>query len=180
MIQVGICEEFVKIIPLVAYLLWKRKAADPLAAVLIGVFSCLGFAAFENMDYGERSVVRSFLLARDDGAAGAVAGTYFTMTNAMLRSLSLVFCHAVWSGVFAYFVTTGYATGSRLAAMFVIGLSVSAILHGLYDWLTGIQMTFAALVVVGSFVLFYAYLTRLRILMSESQIGDVIAGDGVD
>ena len=99
---------------------------------------------------------------------GAALGTYYAMVNVMLRSLSLVFCHAIWSGIFAYFVTTGFAAGSRLAAMFLIGLFVSAMLHGVYDWLTGIQMTFAALVVAGSFVLFYAYLTKLRLLITDS------------
>ena len=166
--QVGICEELIKIIPVVGYLAWKRKAADPIAAVLVGVFSGLGFAAFENMDYGERSVLQSAVLARNAGVAGAALGTYYAMVNVMLRSLSLVFCHAIWSGIFAYFVTTGFAAGSRLAAMFLIGLFVSAILHGAYDWLTGIQMTFAALVVAGSFVLFSAYLTKLRLLITDS------------
>ncbi|MCA9007857.1 MAG: DUF4339 domain-containing protein, partial [Planctomycetaceae bacterium] len=41
--QVGVCEELIKIIPVLAYLLWKRKKADPIAAVLIGIFSGLGF-----------------------------------------------------------------------------------------------------------------------------------------
>ncbi len=46
--------------------------------------------------------------------------------------------------------------------MFVIGLAVSAILHGAYDWLTGIQLTIATGVVILSFVMFYAYLIKLK------------------
>lgn len=165
--QVGICEELVKIVPVVAYLLWKRKKADPIAAVLIGIFSGLGFAAFENMHYGENALSRTLFMTREAGYAGAVAGTYLAMVQVLLRSLSLVFCHAIWSGIFAYFITTGFAAGSRLAAMFIIGLSVSAVLHGAYDWLTGVQMTFAAFSIAGSFILFYAYLTKLKQLVTE-------------
>ncbi len=163
--QVGICEEFIKCIPVIAYLFWKGKQADPLGAVLIGVFSGLGFAAFENMSYGESSVINSAILAKKAGVVGAMAGTYNAMVNVMLRSLSLVFCHAVWSGIFAYFITTGFATGSRIPAMFVVGCAVSSVLHGVYDWLTMVQMTFAAFVVAGSYILFYAYLTKLRMLL---------------
>lgn len=37
---------------------------------------------------------------------------------------------------------------------------MAAVLHGAYDWLTGLQMTMAA---AGfSFVLFYGYLSKLR------------------
>lgn len=161
--QVGICEEIVKSFPVIAYLIKKGKQADPLSAVLIGVFSGLGFAAFENMSYGEQSLLNSAILAKKAGVVGAMVGTQNAMVNVMLRSLSLVFCHAVWSGIFAYFITYGFATGSRIAALFVIGLGVSSVLHGVYDWLTEVQMTFAALVVAVSFILFYAYLTKLRL-----------------
>jgi len=107
-------------------------------------------------------VINSAILAKKDGVVGAMEGTYDAMVNVMLRSLSLVFCHAVWSGIFAYFITSGFATGSRIAAMFVVGCAVSSVLHGVYDWLTMVQMTFAAFVVAGSYILFYAYLTKLR------------------
>ena len=87
------------------------------------------------------------------------------MINVLLRSLSLVFCHAVFSGIFAYFVTAGFASGKRFLAMAVIGLLVSSILHGAYDWLTGVQMTVATGIVVLSFILFYAYLTKFKQLI---------------
>ena len=165
--QVGICEEFIKCIPVFAYLLWKGRQADPLGAVLIGVFSGLGFAAFENMDYGERAIRTTIYFAKEAGVAGVELGTKNAMINVMARSLSLVFCHAVWSGIAGYFITTGFATGSRVAALFIIGLAVSSVLHGVYDWLTTVQMTVAALVVACSYVLFYSYLTKLRISLNS-------------
>lgn len=160
--QVGVCEELTKLLPVLMYLFWKRRQASPLNAILIGIFSGLGFAAFENMSYGESAIFRSAVLAERAGVRGAAVGTQMAMVNVLLRSLSLVFCHAVWSGIFAYFVTAGFASGKRFLAMTLIGLSVSAILHGAYDWLTGVQMTAATCVVVMSFVLFYAYLMKLK------------------
>jgi RsiW-degrading membrane proteinase PrsW (M82 family) len=134
---------------------------------MIGIFSGLGFAAFENMSYGQSAIYQSALMAKKAGVAGAAAGTRGAMIHVMLRSLSLVFCHATFSGIFAYFVTTGFATGKRFVAMVLIGLSVSAILHGAYDWLTSVQMTMATGVVILSFVLFYAYLTKLNQLLGS-------------
>jgi len=170
--QVGICEELTKILPVFAYLAWMRKQANPLGAILIGVFSGLGFAAFENMGYGNLAIFNSGLLAKKGGVAGATVGTQLAMVNVLLRSLSLVFCHAVFSGIFAYFVIAGFASGKRFLAMVVIGLSVSAVLHGAYDWLTGVQMTVATGVVVLSFILFYAYLTKFKQLIESEPVPD--------
>ncbi len=160
--HVGVFEELTKAAPVIAYLLWSKERADPATAVMVGVFSGLGFAAFENMHYGDQSVSRSFALTRDHGVEGLVAGVKGAMVNVMLRSLSLVFVHALWAGIVAYFLAIGHITGKRRAALFLVGLMVAAVLHGVYDWLQGVQSTFAALVVAVSFVLFYAYLSKLR------------------
>ncbi|MEO1991530.1 MAG: PrsW family glutamic-type intramembrane protease [Pirellulales bacterium] len=170
--HVGVCEELIKILPVIVYLLWARKKANPLGAILIGVFSGLGFAAFENMSYGDRAIYNSALLAKQEGIVGAAAGTQMAMVNVLLRSLSLVFAHAVFSGIFAYFVTTGFASGKRFLAMALIGLVVSAFLHGAYDWLTGVQMTIATGIIILSFMLFYAYLTKITQLISQQATAD--------
>ena len=166
--QVGLCEELCKAAPVIGYLIWKRKDADPMTAVLVGLFSGLGFAAFENIDYGERSVLLSFALTEEYGADGLEFGVQSAMVVAMVRSLSLVFCHAVWSGIFAYFLAVANWTGRRRGALAIVGLAVAAILHGVYDWLQGIQPTFAALIVVISCMLFYAYMSNLRKLLDGS------------
>jgi len=48
-LQTGVMEELCKAITVLAYLLLKRKNAEPFTAILIGVFSGLGFAASENL-----------------------------------------------------------------------------------------------------------------------------------
>ena len=51
---VGIREELCKVVPIFIYMAWERRKErfiDPLTLIVIGVFSGLGFAAFENMQY---------------------------------------------------------------------------------------------------------------------------------
>jgi hypothetical protein len=51
--QVGLWEELCKILPVVIYVKWqlrKGRTIDPMTVVVVGVFSGLGFAAFENVD----------------------------------------------------------------------------------------------------------------------------------
>ena len=80
----------------------------------------------------------------------------------MLRSLSLVFCHAVWAGTFAYFLAMAFVSGRRWVPLVIIGLLVPAVLHGAYDWFASMQPTVAALIAGGSFMLFYGYVAKLR------------------
>lgn len=167
-LQTGVCEEVCKIIPVAFYLARRRAKVSGPAAVLLGVFSGLGFAAFENMNYGVQSITDSHALTRELGTQGLVLGVMQAMINVMLRSVSLVFCHGVWSGIFAYFLAVGHVTGRRRLALAVVGLTVSATLHGVYNWLVGVQQTFAASVVVVSFMLFYTYMSRLQTMEART------------
>ncbi|MGB6044628.1 MAG: PrsW family glutamic-type intramembrane protease [Pirellulales bacterium] len=157
------------------YVAWNRNKIDPMGVVLVGVFSGLGFAAFENMHYSQQSVVNSLLLTKNYGIEGLALGVQTAMIVVMLRSLSLVFCHAIWSGIASYFVAIAAVTKRRWGALLIVGVGTSAVLHGLYDWLTTIQLTFATFVVVISFVLFYAYVSKLRNLAADVTSGSAIA-----
>ncbi len=163
--QVGVWEELCKILPVLLYIkwmAWKREAIDPMMLLSIGIFSGLGFAAFENVDYSHRFMLRSVAVTMQHGYFGAASATGEAMVVVMLRALSLVFCHAVWTGIFSYFVAVAAITGRRWGALLIVGLVVSAVLHGFYDWLTTMQMTLAALTAGFSFMLFYAYLSKLK------------------
>ncbi|MEZ4958000.1 MAG: PrsW family glutamic-type intramembrane protease [Saprospiraceae bacterium] len=160
--QVGIWEEMFKAIPLVIFLKMNNQKLDPLHLVTIGVFSGLGFAAFENLHYGDNAVASAYSLTRDYGVTGLVSGVQNAMVLTMLRAVSLVFCHGVFSGIVAYFVATAMMRKERVGALIVLGVGVAAVLHGLYDWLAGIQPTIAALLAGFSFALFYGYLSKLR------------------
>ena len=134
------------------------------------MFSGLGFAAFENIDYSDRSIARTIEMTQQRGAFGLIDGTADAMVNVMLRSLSLVFCHAVWSGIVGYFLAMAWLTGKRRGALFLVGLLTASVLHGIYNWLSAVllQPTFSAFVVAASFMLFYAYLSKLRALTTPA------------
>ncbi len=168
--RVGICEELCKALPIIGYLLWKRRQADASTVVLVGVFSGLGFAAFENIQYSDRSISQSLELAQQHGAVV----TAFAIIDVLLRSLSCVFCHAVWSGIVGYFLAVAWLTGKRRGALFLVGLLTASILHGVYNWLLVVlsQRTFAAFVVAVSFMLFYAYLSKLRALTTPALLSN--------
>ncbi len=115
--QVGVCEETSKVIPVIIYLVWMKKKAAPRTTVLIGVFSGLGFAAIENMGYGYAFVDTSLALTQQYGAEGLEAGVRLAMLKILLRSLSLVFCHGLWTGIVAYFLAVGNLTGKKRVAL---------------------------------------------------------------
>lgn len=168
---VGVWEEFCKLLPVLIYIAWKHKSVNPIVMIEIGIFSGLGFAAFENVSYGYSSVYNSYLLANRYGEAGLVAGVQGAMVTTMLRSLSLVFCHAVWSGTFAYFAAVAVVTRKRVGALFLVGMAVSAVLHGVYDWFAGMQPTVSALLAGFSFALFYGYLSKVKRVEDEINTG---------
>lgn len=161
-VQVGICEELIKALPIYIAIKWFRKDLNILSLVTIGVFSGLGFAAFENLHYGETAIGSAYTKTINYGVEGLVSGVQNAMVLVMLRSLSLVFCHAVFSGIVGYFITTALIRKEKKGALIVIGFATASILHGVYDWLAGLQPTLAALLAGFSFALFYGYLMKLK------------------
>jgi len=168
--QTGICEELCKIVPVLIYVIWKKQAAQPLTIVLIGVFSGLGFASFENMHYADRQILRSAYLTYNHGAAGLQEGVTGAMVNVLLRSMSNVFGHAIYSGIFSYFIAIGHITQNRRLALGLVGLLVSASAHGLYNSFWLVQNTLPAVVTAAAFMLFYSYLTKLRLVMASHDL----------
>jgi len=180
--QTGLWEEICKILPVILYLIWKREHAQPMMMVLIGVFSGLGFAAFENVHYAVMKGVMgglenidvalgNILSAENEaefqGAMETAAIATFLhnssiMIMALLRAVSCTFGHAIWTGIFAYYLACAMASRKQWVVFCCLGLLVPMVLHGTYNWLCGLQPGYAALIVGISFVLFYSYLMKLR------------------
>lgn len=172
---VGLCEELCKVAPVFVYLRWKQTAARPMTIVLVGVFSGLGFAAFENVGYIQLAIQQTVIATQAAGIQGLVVGVEGAVVNGMLRALSLVFCHAVWTGIFAYFFASASLSRRRRGAFFVVGLVLTIVLHGCYDWLQLMQPTLAALMAGLSFILFYGYVAKLRKAIATSNKSDLSA-----
>ncbi len=172
----GASEELLKIIPVVGYIAWKKSEALPLTIITLGVFSGLGFAAFENISYASMAILKSIDLTFRHGAAGLAQGVEEAMVNVMLRSMSLVFAHATFSGIFAYFIAIGFITKRRRIALGLVGLALAATAHGFYNFLWSVQDLLPSVITALSFMLFYSYLTKIRIITgsSSSDGGEII------
>jgi len=179
--KVGLWEELCKIMPVLLYLAWKRKDAEPMMMLTIGVFSGLGFAAFENVHYAVSGImsglenidrmVGNMLQAQSEeefnqaivaGGIGTILHAHGTIVMALLRSMSLVFAHAIWTGIFAYYLVCAIRSRKQWAVFCCLGLAIPMVLHGVYNWLCELQPGFAALIIAFSFALFYIYLSKLR------------------
>ena len=173
-VHTGITEELCKFVPAGLYLLWKRRTAKPIMIVWIAICSALGFAAFENLLYAKSiavSIAISIAQAADENwtLLEAVEAILPAMFVYVLRLLSCVFGHAVWAGIFAYFVAVAFVTRHRVIIHCCLGLLLAAVFHGTYNWFSEVQPTFAAASVAVAFVLFYGYLTKLRSLIGEEE-----------
>lgn len=160
--QVGLCEEACKLIPVVGYLAIKGRRASATAAILVGVYSGLGFAAFENIQYSQAMITSAAQNVYHTGnyvghAAAAFVGeegAYQVIGALLLRVFSLVFLHAVFSGIAASLLIAGGR--GRIAS----AVAVPAFLHGLYNWLSGVSTIPAGMVIAASFFFFCANLNK--------------------
>lgn len=153
--RTALWEELCKILPVLILVLWKKGRVTVWEVVTTGVFSGLGFGAFETMVYADSAITTSALGTRD------------AMIMMLLRSMSLVFGHAMYSGILAYFVAVGIRDKNRRLALFLVGLAVASLFHGTYNWSWQIQAVLPALVMGLCYFVFNGYLMLLR-LTSEN------------
>jgi len=162
----GLTEEFCKIVPVLLYVAFFRQKAPFSAIVSVGIFSGLGFAAVENDLYGHAAwndvvagIIRDIALSE-----GQAHGKQEFLSGAglmMLRIVSCAFLHGVWTGLYATFVAYGLHGKAGILKCCLIGLAISAVLHGVYDWLLGLQPTVATMIAGASVLMFYGYYGRL-------------------
>jgi protease PrsW len=87
-----------------------------------------------------------------------------------IRFVSLPLFHAIWSGIAGYFLGLAAINPSRQLHIILIGIAISAVLHGLYDSFASTSLP-TGLVGVGilafSILLFVAYLRHSRRIVAE-------------
>lgn len=116
---VGLTEELGKMIPLLIIL---RKAKEPLipqTMVFYGLMAGISFGVFEGVQYqitvnAEQTYDVSFFLN-------------------IARLTSLPFLHACWCGIAGYFLSFAHLYPKYRRGLYVLAISIPAIVHGLYD-----------------------------------------------
>jgi RsiW-degrading membrane proteinase PrsW (M82 family) len=143
---VGILEEATKLLPLYWLFVHRKEPTTPREAAFLGCVSGLSFGVTEAVMYSLR-----YALGLRSGALGF--GDYLVVQ--VLRLISLPLLHALWAGVTGYFVGLAAAVPSRSRALIVIGLGITALIHGLYD--VNSDSWIGVLIGVISLLVFVAY-----------------------
>jgi RsiW-degrading membrane proteinase PrsW (M82 family) len=146
---VGVLEEVCKAIPLFSLMRRDRKRNDLHTVAFYGAMSGLGFAVAES---GAYSVQYAIGLTR-----GQIDLGMYLAANT-IRFVSLPLFHAVLTGIVGFFIGLAIHSPGRRFALLIMGLAIAAVLHGLYNAVSG---GFPGLCIIGfSIALFIAYLDR--------------------
>jgi RsiW-degrading membrane proteinase PrsW (M82 family) len=123
----GLNDELLKALPLWLVAFGLRRVHDPADGVFYEAMSGLGFAAFEGY--------RAIALAPD---AREMA------TQMLVRTTVLPFLHATFTALNGYVVALAVRSPHRRAAVCLLGLAVTAAIHGAYDFAPGAARFFIA------------------------------------
>jgi RsiW-degrading membrane proteinase PrsW (M82 family) len=155
---VGLVEEGVKAFPIYLFLFRKGQFQRPLTYAYMGAMSGLAFGSTE-------AVVYSLSYAQGLAVGGLGFGDYIVVQ--FIRFITLPLLHGIWSGMACYFVGLAALNRNKARVLFVVGLSMVAVLHGVYD-------TFASgwgglAIAVVSLLMFVSYARTDAHVVSEVQ-----------
>ncbi len=168
---VGVLEEFIKALPVYLFLTRPGKVRDPLSASFYGAMSGLGFAISEGVNYSMQYAIglgqemTYSLLRMDQEILGSSIGAFLLIST--IRFVCLPLFHAIWAGIFGYFLGLGVLNRSQQTTIIAIGWAIVAVLHGLYNALS--ENFLSLLVMAFSILLFLTYLrsSQKRLQMNE-------------
>ena len=155
---VGINEEIFKTLPVMLLAFHFGRIKKPLDGIFYGALSGLGFAIPEGYLY----------IARSHNAHGALA-------QMLLRTTTLPFLHATWTAIAGYFVALAVIDKRRRVALCVLGISVSAVLHGCYDFTVNGDSMVSLFVAAFVYLLFISYIERSQDMVKELEKRKAVA-----
>jgi hypothetical protein len=88
-----------------------------------------------------------------------------------VRMAMTPFLHACFSAIFGYFIALGISQRRHRFVFFVLGLSLSSLLHGLYDTFVGESPLLGVVIQCGAFFLVMTYILKARGLSSARELG---------
>src|SRR5262249_54939717 len=147
--------------------LFSNKLKNPLNGLVLGMMSGVGFAASENVYYVFKTVNNAIAVTQ---RTGDFSNLVFPVYNNVVRMMTGPFAHAVYSGVFGYFISMAAADRNRRIPLFFAGLFVAAFLHGSYDTFVGYSVLWGVAILTCSFFLLMTYLLKARGLTSASDL----------
>jgi RsiW-degrading membrane proteinase PrsW (M82 family) len=143
---VGVLEECAKVLP-IWWLYIHRREEDSLSTIVfLGCISGFAFGVAEAANYSI-----SYALGLRAGRLGFSDYLIAQMT----RLITLPLLHALWAGIFAYFVSLASVNRHVGQGLLLAGLLITATLHGLYD--TFSDSLIGVAVAILSMLIFVAY-----------------------
>ena len=136
---VGITEELAKAVPLLIILYRAKEPLIPQTVVYYGLISGIAFGVWEGVEYqmtvnAEQEYTVSFYLN-------------------ILRLTSLPFLHACWCGITGYFLSFANLYPKYRKGLYVLAFTIPALIHGLYDSISGWPFVSLFMVFIGLMLL---------------------------
>jgi protease PrsW len=152
---VGLPEELVKAIPLLWIFVRNRESGTVREITYLGCISGFAFGVSEAVAY---SIFYAQNVLRGDMPLGVYVVIQLT------RLITLPLLHAVFSGIAGQFIALGVETPRLRRALILAGISIAALLHGLYDVFAITIFGFAF--AVAAVLLFIAYVRSIDAMRS--------------
>lgn len=142
-LSIGLVEEVAKMLPFLLVLVRLPDFDEPLDGVLYASFLAMGFALVENVYYLET----------------------LTLNQAVARGFAGPVVHMVFASLWGYRIGLARLTGGSVAGAALIWLPLSALLHGLYDFIVlaggDWALVAASLLIAGLWIWRLALVVRL-------------------
>jgi len=149
---VGVFEETCKALPLILFVILRKKTIGLNESMYLGFMSGLGFAASEGVMYNLNASVITYITPTSLVANAASA----QFMQFLFRIMSGPVLHGAWAGIAAWFI--GYSSTMRNNKWphITVGLALAALLHGTYDLF--INNLFGIVVAGVTFTFFLGYI----------------------
>lgn len=110
---IGLVEELAKMIPFLLVIIHLKSFNEPIDGIIYASFIALGFAAVENFQYLQ----------------------FATGAEAWGRGIAGPVIHICFASIWGYYIGRAFLCGRNLMPAVLGSLAVTAILHGVYDFL---------------------------------------------
>ncbi len=165
---VGVREEMTKALPLLALSFFGSRMKKPIDGLVLGLMSGIGFAGAENVYYVYQTLELSMAGWKETGQAGYLVVPIY---NNVVRMAMTPFLHGCFAAIFGYFIALSAADPRRRPVFLLLGLALSATLHGVYDTFVAVSPLFGVLIQTATFFLVMTYILKARGLKSARELG---------
>ncbi len=140
---IGLAEELFKFLPFLFIILRLKAFDETIDGIVYASSIALGFASFENIYYLK----------------------YLEGFELFGRAFASPLTHTIFSSIWGYTVGKARIEGKSLLKASLIGISIAALVHGLFDFLT-ISST---LRIAASLIVLIIWIWRIRVMERSSQ-----------